>query len=136
MSNHTIMPQSMQKRQGSQKRELIIHCLMYGVSAYQEIVEVRSQFNNDKSGLKVKYMSSIVGQIQIFAEFLFDLLNERDEPLVLALELVKAVFRLREYRQLMREEKIKTHIEFPEYKSLKDAQAFEDSLCKLARSQK
>ena len=124
----------MQKKQGAQKRELIIHCLMYGLSAYQEIMEMRSQFNNDKSGLKVKYMSSMVAQVQIFAEFLFDLLNERDEPLVLALEVLKAVFRLREYRQLIGQEKIKTHIEFPEYKSLKDAQALEDSLCKLARS--
>ena len=53
-------------------------------------------------------------------EFFFEILNERDEPLVLAFESVKALLRLQEYRRLVSEEKIHTFVEFEVYKNIKD----------------
>jgi hypothetical protein len=86
--------------------------------------------------LKVKYLSGIISQLQIFAEFFFDILNERDEPLVFVFEAVKALLRLKEYRDLVKNEKIKTYFDFEVYKNLKETQAFEESLCKMIRSSK
>jgi len=86
--------------------------------------------------LKVRYLSGILSQIQIFAEFFFDILNERDEPLVFAFEAIKALLRLKEYRDLVSSEKIKTYVDFDTYKNLKETKAYEESLCKMARSQK
>lgn len=72
--------------------------------------------------------------MQIFAEFFFDMLQERAEPLVFVFEGVKAMLRLKEYRELVTNEKIKTYVDFDTYKNLKGAQEHEDSLCKMTRS--
>jgi len=69
-------------------------------------------------------------------EFLFEVINERGEPLVFAFEVVKAGLRLREYRSLVRHERINTLIDMEMYTQLKLAQEHEDKLCSLIRSQK
>ena len=84
----------------------------------------------------MKYLSGILTQIQIFAEFFFDILNERDEPIVFVFEALKAMIRLREYASLVNNEKIKTYIDFETYKHLKETESYEDSLCKMVRSNK
>ena len=48
-------------------------------------------------------------------EFLFEVINERDEPLVFAFEAVKFVLRLREYRALVRHERINVLIDMELY---------------------
>lgn len=55
---------------------------------------------------------------------------------MLVYEALKALLRLKEYRELIREEKIKTYIDFDTYKHLKETDAYEQSLCKMVRSSK
>lgn len=62
------------------------------------------------------------------------MLNERAEPLVLGFEGLKALLRLKEYSELVSNDKIKTYIDFDTYKNLKEAQDYEASLCKMTRS--
>jgi hypothetical protein len=54
----------------------------------------------------------------------------------LVFESIKAVLRLKEYRELITEEKIKTYVDFDTYKNLKETEAYEQSLCKMVRSSK
>lgn len=63
-------------------------------------------------------------------------MSERDEPVVLVFESLKALLRLKEYRELISEEKIKTYVDFDTYKNLKETEAYEQSLCKMVRSSK
>lgn len=49
------------------------------------------------------------------------MLNERAEPLVLGFEGLKALLRLKEYSELVSNDKIKTYIDFDTYKNLKEA---------------
>ncbi len=84
----------------------------------------------------MKYLSGILSQIQIFAEFFFDILNERDEPIVFVFEAIKAMIRLKEYAALVNQEKIKTYLDFETYKNLKETESYEESLCKMVRSSK
>lgn len=48
-------------------------------------------------------------------EFLFEVINERDEPLVFAFELTKFFLRLREYRNLVKYERINVLIDMEQY---------------------
>ena len=64
------------------------------------------------------------------------MINERGEPLVLAFEILKAILRLREYRALVKHERINTLIDMEHYTQLKLAQEHEDKMCSLIRSQK
>jgi hypothetical protein len=61
----------------------------------------------------------------LFSEFFFEIINERDEPLVLAFETVKAFFKFQEYKKLVYEESIHTFVDFDAYKNLKDSEDFE-----------
>lgn len=54
-------------------------------------------------------------------EFLFEVINERDEPLVFAFETVKFALRLREYRALVKYEHINVLIDMETYTSFKVA---------------
>ena len=94
-------------------RELVMHCLMYGTSLYSELNEYRHYRANNTH--KVAYSSGALSQVQLFLEFLFEVINERDEPLVFAFEVAKAVLRLREYRSLVKHERINTLIDMECY---------------------
>lgn len=48
-------------------------------------------------------------------EFLFEVINERDEPLVFAFEAAKFFLRLREYRSLVKHERINVLIDMEIY---------------------
>jgi len=69
-------------------------------------------------------------------EFLFEVLHERGEPLVFAFEAVKSVLKLREYRRLVKYERVNVFIDMEQYKLLKQAQEYEEGMCKLIRTQK
>ena len=111
-----------------------MHCLMYGTSLYSELNEYR-QYRAQNTH-KVAYSSGALSQVQLFMEFWFEVINERDEPLVFAFEILKAILRLREYRALVRHERINTLIDMEHYTQLKLAQEHEDKMCSLIRSQK
>ena len=53
--------------------------------------------------------------MQLFIEFYFEVINERDEPLVFAFELAKFFLRMREYRSLVRHERINVLIDMETY---------------------
>ena len=93
---------------------MIIHCLMYGTSLYSELSEYRQYRANNTH--KVAYSSTALSQVQLFLEFLFEVINERDEPLVFAFEVAKAVLRLREYRALVKYERINVLIDMEVYR--------------------
>ena len=99
-------------QQGGTK-ELIMHCLMYGTSLYSELNEYRQYRANNTH--KVSYSSSAFSQVQLFMEFLFEVINERDEPLVFAFEAAKFFLRLREYRSLVKHERINVLIDMEIY---------------------
>lgn len=68
---------------------------MYGISLMGELNELRRQYRNNK--FKVFYFSKSLANIQLFIEFLFEILHEKDEPLIALIELIKAGLKLREY---------------------------------------
>ena len=49
-------------------------------------------------------------------EFLFEVLHERGEPLVFAFEVVKGLLKLREYRRLVKYERVNVFIDMEQYK--------------------
>ena len=96
---------------------------MYGTSLYSELVDLREQSKNNK--FKVAYFSGAISQIQLFIEFFFEVINERDEPVVFVMELAKAFLRLKEYRSLVKYEKINVLVDLDLYKQYKESQAYE-----------
>lgn len=60
-----------------------------------ELNDLRKQFKSNK--LKVFYFSKGLNNIQLFVEFLFEILHEKDEPVICVLEAIKGVLKLREY---------------------------------------
>ena len=103
---------AMQSQSGgnmSSGRGLMIHSLIYGFNLYSEISRIRSQYSQNK--FPVFYFSRAVGNCQLMIEFFFEVLNERDEPLVAAVELIKSLFQFREYQLLIREEKLTAYVD-------------------------
>ena len=47
--------------------------------------------------MKVKFYSQSLINIQFFIEFLFEIIREKDEPIVAVIELVKAALKIKEY---------------------------------------
>ena len=89
---------------------------MYAYSLLYELHDLRKQYNNNK--FKVFYFSKGLNNIQLFVEFLFEILHEKDEPLIAVIELVKAGLKLREYYQLVTREKVHSYLELDSYKEL------------------
>lgn len=77
----------------------ILHLAMYGVSLMGELNELRRQYKNNN--FKLFYFSKGLSNIQLFIEFLFEILHEKAEPLIAVVELAKAGLRLREYYLLI-----------------------------------
>ena len=81
-----------------------------------ELNDLRKQYRNNK--FKVFYFSKGLNNIQLFVEFLFEILHEKDEPLIAVIELVKASLKLREYFLLINKEKVHSYLELESYKEL------------------
>jgi hypothetical protein len=92
---------------------MLLHALMYAVNLYSETQDLVRTLSDKES--KTKFYSQGVTQLQVFAEFLLDMLSEESEPLVLFLEVAKAILRLREYRSLTKRDNIKTYMDFDQY---------------------
>ena len=86
-----------------------MHCLMYGTSLYSEMRDYMHYRSSNTH--RVSYSSGAFSQVQLFMEFLFEVINERDEPLVFGFEAIKFFLRLREYRALVCHEKINVLID-------------------------
>ena len=91
----------------------MMHSLIYLLNVYQELTALKQQYKDNK--YEVFYFSKALQNIQLFIEFFFEVLNERDEPLILVIEGVKALLRFREYRLLVKQERINTYIEMEAY---------------------
>ena len=54
-------------------------------------------------------------------ELFFEVINERDEPIVFVVELAKSMLKLKEYRALVKHEDIKVLIDLDLYKQYKES---------------
>ena len=82
------------------------------------------------------YFSKAIGNIQLFIEFFFEILNEKAEPLIAVVELVKSILKFREYRLLVSSENLNTYIEMESYHELKRIKEIKDKHFQLVRSKK
>ena len=116
-------------------RGYILHLTMYGISLMGELNELRRQYRNNK--FKVFYFSKSLANIQLFIEFLFEILHEKDEPLIALIELVKAGLKLREYHQLLTKEKgIHSYLELESYRELTLLNEIKQNHIQLMRSKR
>jgi hypothetical protein len=63
-------------------------------------------------------------------------MHEKDEPLVLVIELAKSVFRLREFLQLTGKENISSYIELESYRELKLLKEIKDTHISMMRTKR
>lgn len=70
----------------------------------------------------------------MFIEFLFEILHEKDEPLILGVELVKALLKIKEYYQLVTKEKVNSYLELESYKELTLLKEIKHNHVQLMRS--
>lgn len=83
------------------------------------------------------YFSKGLSNIQLFVEFLFEILHEKDEPLIALIELFKAGLRLREYYQLLKKEKgIHSYLELESYRELTLLKEIKQNHIQLMRSKR
>ena len=61
------------------------------------------------------YFSKALTNIEYFIEFFFDILNEKVEPVIIFIEGIKLLMRLKEYIALLKSEKIKSYIDIDAY---------------------
>jgi len=99
-----------------------------------ELNELRKQYKNNK--LKVFYFSKGLNNIQLFIEFLFEILHEKNEPIISVVELVKAVLKLREYYQLIHKENVHSYLEMESYRELTLRKEIKENHIQLMRSKR
>ena len=99
-----------------------------------ELNELRRQYRNNK--YKVFYFSKGLNNIQLFVEFLFEILHEKDEPLMACIEVVKAGLKLRELWQLVSKEKVNSYIELESYRELTIMKDIYQTQIKLMRTKR
>ena len=99
-----------------------------------ELNDLRKQYKNNK--FKVFYFSKGLNNIQLFVEFLFEILHEKDEPLIAGIEFVKAGLKLREYYQLITKENINSYLELDSYKELTLLKEIKEGHIELMRSKR
>lgn len=87
--------------------------MMYGMNVYSEFTQLRKHYLNNK--YEVFYFSKALTNIEYFIEFFFDILNEKVEPVIIFVEGIKLLMRLKEYMQLLKSEKIKSYIDIDAY---------------------
>lgn len=92
-----------------------LHILIYGIQLFTELREMRRQYKNNK--LKVFYLSKGIQHFELFFEFLYEILHEKDEPIALFFEVIKSGLKLNEFYQLMTKEKgLHTYLELESYR--------------------
>lgn len=107
---------------------------MYGYSIMSELHDLRKQYNSNK--FKVFYFSKGLNNIQMFFEFLFEVLHEKDEPLIAVVEAAKAALKLREYYQLVTKEGVGSYLELESYKELTMLKEIKESHIQMMRTQR
>jgi hypothetical protein len=111
-----------------------MHSLIYGFNLYNEFKNLRQQYKENK--YEVFYFSKALTNCELFVEFFFEILNERSEPLIALIELVKAYLKFKEYYTLVHKENINAYIAPESYKELKRLKEIKDSQFTLARTKK
>lgn len=119
---------------GISSKALLLHSSMYALSLLTEIKHIREQYHSNR--YPVFYFSTAATSFQLFAEFIFQLLNEKCEPLVLLLESIKALLRFKEYNTLINKEGIKLYIESQEYNDHKKVGEVKQTHYKLSQTGK
>ena len=94
-------------------RALLLHAMMYGLNLYAEINQLRQQYTQNK--YQVFYFSRVLTSCELFIEFFFEILNEKNEPLIALVELGKAAMRFKEYHDLVTKEHFSTYIQIETY---------------------
>jgi len=74
--------------------------------------------------------------VELFLEFFFEILNERDEPLIATIEFIKAILKFKEYKALILKENINAYIELDAYKEIKRLKEIKENHFYLVRSKK
>eukprot|EP00347_Sterkiella_histriomuscorum_P018838 403343978 len=115
-------------------RGLILQSMMYGLNVYSELRQLINQYHSNEYA--VFYFSKAPSNIGLFIEFFFEILNERCEPIVLVIEGLKSVLRMREYYQLLFRENINVYIDIEAYKDLKRLKEIKENHFTLIRSKR
>ena len=86
---------------------------------------------------QVIYYSKSMANIEVMLEvFFLNMMQEKAEPLIACLELIKALMKLKEYRQLIKKEKIRTYLEHDTYTDYRRERDEKTLNIKLERSGK
>lgn len=72
----------------------------------------------------------------MFVEFFFEIMNEKAEPLIALIELIKCVFRFYEYKALINKENLHSYIDLEAYKEMKRLKEIKENHFALVRSKK
>ena len=110
----------------------MLHLALYGLSLMGELNDLRKQYRNNK--FKVFYWSKGLNNVQLFVEFLFEILHEKNEPIILVVELLKAMLKINEYYQLVHKEKVSSYLELESYKELTSLKEIKHNHVLLMRS--
>ena len=95
---------------------------------------MRQHYLNNK--YDVFYFSKGLSNIEYFIEFFFEILNEKVEPVILFLEGIKVLLRLREYMQLLKSEHVNSYIDIDAYQEMKKLKEIKENHFFLVRSKK
>jgi len=116
------------------RKALALHSVMYGLNMYQEIRQLIRQYKVNK--YQVFYFSKVATNIELFVEFIFEILKEKDEPLVAFIELFKCLLKLKEYKDLLSKEKAQTYMELESYEDMKKLEEIKKEQIRLRRSKR
>lgn len=81
-----------------------LHLGMLALSMLGEINMIRKRLRSNDNTLF--YLSSSISQFELLSEFIFEHLNEKVEPLIYFFESVKALLKLKEYKNLITKERM------------------------------
>jgi hypothetical protein len=119
---------------GNSSKTIVLHFTMYFVSMMTEISQLKSKYKMNR--YPVFYFSQAASTCQLFVEFIFQLMNEHCEPLMVLIEIAKAGLRFKEYAALVKKEGIKLYIEQSEYKEHKEISEIKQTHYKLSMTKK
>jgi len=115
-------------------QSLYLHIALYAFSLFGELNELSRQYRNNK--FKVFYFSKGVNNIELFVEFIFEILHEKAEPLIFGFEGLKAVLKLLEYHKLTKMEKLHSYIPLESYREMMLLQEIRENHIKHMRQKR
>lgn len=111
-----------------------LHLGLFGLSLLGEVNTIIKRYrNNDKT---LFYLSSTISQLEQLSELVFEHLNEKVEPLIYFFEVIKAMLKLKEYKELITKEKMGCYISKERYEEHKKEEEKKKAMLMLPRSGK